>query len=154
MQATDFLVDLLPLLDRDGLQESSYLQLSSSNDFLLLLVGGILFILVAIRFKHLALGVKVSELLQKTLLLLHEFSDGLVEIHFSDVDFEDVDRGVKGRDRFAGIRDLEVEACVALNEGADLVERLLFEKAVVVFDLAIELVELSLDVGLELLELL
>lgn len=32
------------------------------------------------------------------MLLLHEFSDGLVEIHFSDVDFEDVDGGVKGGD--------------------------------------------------------
>ena len=87
LQTFNFLINFFSLLDWYCLQESAYLELCCSNDFFLFLIWCIFFVLVAIRLKHLALGIQVSELLEKALLLLKELSDSLVEIYLSNIDF-------------------------------------------------------------------
>jgi hypothetical protein len=127
LQTFDFLINFFSLLDWYSLQESAYLELCCSNYFFLFLIWSIFFVLVASRLKHLALGIQVSELLEKALLLLKKLSDSLVEIYFSNVDFKNVNWRIERSNWFASIRNFQIKACIAFDERANFVERLLFE---------------------------
>ena len=113
------------------------------DDLALFPVGCILLVLSAVRFKELALNVQSRELLEQAFLLLNEFRHRLVQVDFSDVDFEHVNARIEGCNGLASVADFQIELRTSLDELTDFLEWLFFQKTVIVFDLSVQLVEVS-----------